>query len=57
MIGFFESIAITGCSVEPFHTRALCCNAYCYDYSSHVTKCGEGLNEQKLGRFVVRKKS
>ena len=57
MIGFVESMTITGCSVEPFPTRALCCSAYCYDYNSHVTKYAEGLHEQKLGRSVVRNKS
>jgi len=33
MIGFVESIAVTGCSVEAFPTRAVCCSAYCYDYN------------------------
>ena len=57
MIGFVESVAITGCSVAPFATRAVCCSAYCYDYSSRVTKYAEGLNEQNLRRSVVRNKS
>jgi len=57
MIGFVESIAITGCSVEPIPIRVLCCSSYRYDYNSHVTKYAEGLNEQKLGRYVVRNKS
>ena len=56
MIGFFESIDITGCSVEPFPTSAICCNAYCYNYNSHVTKCEQGFIEQTLGRYVVRNK-